>query len=56
MWKVKTNVIPVIINGRRTILKSIRKYLRNTPGNYEIKEPQNMAILGTAHVFWRLLM
>ena len=50
MWKVKTRVIPVIIGATGTISKSIRKYISNIPGNHEVKELQNTAILGTAHI------
>ena len=55
-WNVKTNVIPVIIGATRTISKSIRKYLSNVPGKHEIKELQKTAILGTAHIRWKVLM
>ena len=49
MWKVKTKVIPIIIGATGTISKSFRKYVRNIPGNHEVKELQKTAILGTAH-------
>ena len=50
MWNVKTRVIPVIIGATGTISKSFRKYLSDIPGNYDVKELQKTAILGTAHV------
>jgi len=56
MWIVKTKVIPVIIGATRTISKSFRKYMRNVPGNHEVKELQKTAILGTAHILWKVLM
>ena len=56
MWKVKTRVIPVIIGATGTISKSFRKYIRNIPGNHEVKELQKTAILGAAHVLWKVLM
>jgi hypothetical protein len=31
-------------------------YLNNIPGKYDIKELQKTAILGTAHVFQKVLM
>jgi hypothetical protein len=34
MWKVKTKVIPAITAATETILKSFRKYLRNTLGKH----------------------
>jgi hypothetical protein len=51
----KTKVIPVIIGAIRTISKSLRKYVSNIPGNYEVKELQKTAILGTAHIFRKVL-
>ena len=56
MWNVKTKVIPVIIGATGTISKSFRKYVSNIPGNYEVKELQKTAILGTAHIFRKVLM
>ena len=56
MWNVKTKVIPVIIGTTGTISKSFRKYVSNIPGKHEVKEPQKTAILGTAHIFRKVLM
>jgi hypothetical protein len=39
-----------------TISKSFRKYLSNTPGKHKNKELQKTAILGTAHILWKVLM
>jgi len=51
MWKVKKKrVIPVIIGATGTISNSSRKYVSNIPGNHEVKEIQETAILGTAHI------
>ena len=55
MWKVKTRVIPVIIEATGTISKSFRKYTSNIPGKHEVKELQKTAILGTAHIFRKVL-
>jgi len=55
MWNVKTKVIPVITGTTGTISVSFRHYLSNIPGKNEIKELQNKAILGTAHVLWKIL-
>jgi hypothetical protein len=46
----------VIIGASGTISKSLTQYLSNIPGKHEIKELQKTAILGTAHVLWRVLM
>ena len=56
MWNIKTKVIPVIIGATGTISKSFRKYVINIPGKQEIKELQNTAILGTAHILRKVLM
>ena len=40
MWNVKAKVIPVIIGATGTIPKSLRQYLSNVPGKYEMKELQ----------------
>jgi hypothetical protein len=54
-WNVKTKVIPVIIGATGTISKSFRKYVSNIPGNHKVKELQKTAILGTAHIFRKVL-
>jgi len=56
MLKVKTKVIPVTIGATGTISKSIRKYVSNIPGKHEVKELQKTVILGTAHIFRKVLM
>jgi len=56
MWNVKTEVISVIIGLTGTISKSPKEYLSNRPGKHEIKEVQQTAILGTAHLLWEVLM
>jgi len=56
MWNVKTKVIPVIIGAIGTISKSFRKYVSNIRQKHEVKELQKTAILGTAHILWKVLM
>jgi hypothetical protein len=55
MWNVKARMIPVIIGGTETISKSLRKYVSNIPGNYDLRELQKTAILGTAHIIQKVL-
>ena len=55
MWNVKTKVIPVIIGATGTISKSFRKHVSSIPGNHEVKKLQKRAILGTAHIFRKVL-
>ena len=38
MWNVKTKVISVITGANGTISKTFRKYVKNIPGNHEVKE------------------
>jgi hypothetical protein len=56
MWNVKTMVIPVIIGASGMISKSLRKYVSIIPGNHDVRELQKTAILGTAHILWKVLM
>jgi hypothetical protein len=56
MWNVKTKVIPLITGATGAISKSFRKYVSNIPGKHEVKELQKTAILGTAHIFRKVLM
>jgi hypothetical protein len=56
MWNVKTRVIPVIIGATGTISKSFRKYVSTIPGNRDVRELQQTAILGTAHILRKVLM
>jgi len=56
MRNVKTKVISVITGLTGTISKSPRQYLSNRPGKHEIKEVQQMAILGTVHLLQEVLM
>jgi len=52
---VKPKVILVITGATGTISKSFRRYGRNISGNHEVKELQKTAILGTAHIIWKVL-
>jgi hypothetical protein len=55
MWNVKIRVTPVIIGATGSISKSFRKYVSNIPGNHEVRVLQKTAILGTAHILWKVL-
>jgi hypothetical protein len=37
-WNIKENVIPVLTGSTGNISKSLRQYLSNITGKYEIKE------------------
>jgi hypothetical protein len=47
-------VIQIITGATGTISKSFRQYLSNIPGKQEIKELQNTATLGTAHILTKV--
>jgi hypothetical protein len=53
---IKTRVIPLIIGATGTISTSFRKHVSNIQGNHDVRELQRTAILGTAHIFRKVLM
>jgi hypothetical protein len=55
MCNVKEEVIPVIIGVTGTISKSLRQYLNNILGKHKIKELKKKAIVGIAHILWKVL-
>jgi hypothetical protein len=55
VWNVKMKMIPVTIGANGTTSNSPTKYLSHIPGKHKIKELQTTAILGTAHVLWKVL-
>jgi len=55
LWNVKTRVIQVITGATGTISKSLRKYVSDIPGNYDVQELQKTAILGTAHILRKVI-
>jgi len=56
MWNVKAQVIPAITGATGTVSKSLKQYLNNIPGEYEINALHNTAILRTAHKLREVLM
>jgi hypothetical protein len=48
-------IIIIIIGATGTISKSFRKYVSSIPGNHEFRELQKTAILGTAHIYRKVL-
>ena len=54
MWNLKANVIPIITG--ETISKSLKQYLSDITGKYEIEELQKTTILCTAHKLQEVLM
>jgi hypothetical protein len=56
MWDVKIKVMPAITGATGTISQSFRKYFSSITAKHEVKELQKTAILGTAHILWKVLM
>jgi hypothetical protein len=52
----KTRLIPVIIGATGSISKSFRKFVSTIPANHDVRELQKTAILGTAHIFRKVLI
>ena len=48
--------MPVIVGATEIISKSFRKHLSNIPAKHEVKALQRTAVLGTAHILWKVLM
>ena len=48
-------IIIIIIGATGTISKSFRKYVNDIPGKHDVKELQETAILGTAHILRKVL-
>jgi hypothetical protein len=56
MWNVNAKMIPIITGATGTISESLRQYLSNILGKQEIKEMQKTAVLGSAHILWKVQM
>jgi hypothetical protein len=56
MWNVKAEVVPVVTGATGTISKSFRKHVSNIPGKHDVRELQEITILGTAHILRKVLM
>jgi hypothetical protein len=56
MWNLKTKVLPLITGANGTKSKSLRKYPSDVSGKHDIREVQDTAILGTAHIPGKVLM
>ena len=55
LWNKKVEVIPVIIGATGIVDKNIQKYAGRIPGCHNIYSLQRSAILGTAHILWKVL-
>ena len=55
MWNLKCTIVPVIIGANGIVTRSLRKNLEAVPGKHSIDSLQKTAILGTAHIIWKVL-
>jgi len=56
MWNETTKVITVIIGETGTISETFRKYLKNILECTKRTDYTKESYLGTAHIFWKVLM
>jgi hypothetical protein len=55
MWNVNTRVIAVEIGATGNISKLFKRYLRDIPGNHDVKELQKRAIQDNAQILRNVL-
>jgi hypothetical protein len=55
-WNVTTKVITVITGANGTISKTFTKYLKNIMECTKQRDYGKQSYLGTAHIFWKVLM
>jgi len=55
MWNLKCMIVPVIIGATGIVTRSLKKNLETVPGKHSIDSLQKTAVLGTAHIIWKVL-
>ena len=55
MWKMNTEILPVVIGALGVITKDLEENLRKIPGGVRGKEIQKIALMGTAHILRKIL-
>ena len=55
MWKMETEVLPVVIGALGVVTKVLKESLRKLPGEVCEKEIQKIALMGTAHILRKTL-
>jgi hypothetical protein len=48
-------IVPVIIGATGIVTECLRKILKAIPGKHSIDSLQQTAVLGTAHIIWKVL-
>ena len=54
-WVMKTQIVPVIIGALGVIKKCIEKQISKIPGNLNVTELQEIALLGSTHILRKVL-
>ena len=54
-WKYKVKTIPIVIGALGVINKSLKKYIKEVPGQISINELQKTTLLGTARILRKAL-
>jgi adenylate cyclase len=54
-WNLKCTIIPVINGDTGIVTRSLRKNFEAVPGKHSINSLQQTAVLGTAHIIWKVL-
>jgi hypothetical protein len=49
-------IILVVIGATGIVTRGLRKNLEAIPGKHSIDSLQKMAILGTSHIMWKVLL
>ena len=55
MWDKTVEIVPILIGGTGVVGKNLKMYLNRIPGCHNIFNVQRSAILGTAHIFRKVL-
>ena len=55
MWNLNCTIVPVITGANGIVTRSLRKNLEAVPVKHSIDSLQKTAILGTAHIIWKVL-
>jgi hypothetical protein len=48
-------IIPVIGGATRIVTKGLKKNLESVTGKHSVDAVQNIAVLGTSHIVWKIL-
>ena len=54
-WKYKVKTIPIVIGALGVINKSLKKYVKEVPGQISINELHKTTLLGTARILRKAL-